>query len=542
MIVVLRFMKYGLLFMLSLSAFASDETSRCDYFLAAQNPRPLKVLITAGGTKELIDDVRFVSNFSSGAFGRGFALAAAERGHQVVLLAPKELPKLVGPLPENVELRPFVSTADLQRRLEEAAKEGQWDVIIHSAAVSDYTPAKFTDGKISSNEEVLWVPFVQTPKLIRSMRQQFGRTFIVGFKLLSKKSADERYQIAMKQLADCRTNLCVENDLTEISSGAHKVRLITPEGGAIPVPVSDKLAVAKSVLNFIEKRQNVHWYQTLQDQSLPQKTERSEPGRLLSLAQEAGLLPNSSGNVSMRLNDGLVAITPRGVDKSKIKSEDFLVVKVDTEQRKVFVNNAVKPSIDSSVAGAMYQAFPELISTLHSHSPWFLGGIKTTYPYPCGVKEEGDEVIHSVKSSPAFETGKPFVVRLVDHGYMLGLTPELSVEKLEQQWKEALADIREHWNEVGVSEADLLVGGQTVAILAKEGIVGTVRVHPDQTISPRLLPAYQGKGYGRQLIERIKELGLTVKTVNECKVVDFYKKMGFEVVREEGRVIYLKAR
>jgi hypothetical protein len=528
------------------TAFASKQNKsltekRCEYFLKTES-RKLTVLITAGGTKEPLDHVRFISNFSSGAFGRGFALAAVEAGHEVVLLAPKEITKLAGPLPKEVELRPFVSTADLQKKLEEASKEKFWDVVIHSAAVSDYTPAQVSDGKISSDKDELIIRLVKTPKLIRNMRAQFGKSFLVGFKLLSGVAPEERFKIAMKQIGECRTNLCIENDLTEVSSKSHKARIVTPEGGAIPAPQGNKLEVSKALWNFIEKRQNVHWYQTVQDVSLLSwnvlQPLHPEVGKLLEFAQSAGLLPNNSGNVSVRLND-LFAITPRGVDKSKLKTKDFLAVKVNTVERKIFVNSSIKPSIDSSVSGTLYDNFSDLKAILHSHSPWFLGATESNFPFPCGVKEEGDEVVCAVRSQVR-QSNEPFLVRLIDHGYMLGLTDQLSISKLEAQWKEALQDQTEHWNEVSVDDSDL-DGGKTVAILSREGVIGTIRIHADQSISPRLLPRYQGKGYGRELISRIKELGLTIKTVNECKVLDYYKEQGFKVVREEGRQIYLSA-
>jgi len=522
----------------------AQDAKRCEYFLQSQlkQKKPLSVLITAGGTKEPIDDVRFISNFSSGAFGRGFALAAAANGHQVVLLAPKELPRLAGSLPSNVELRTFVSTLDLQHRLEEAAKERHWDVVIHSAAVSDYTPAHVTDGKISSNQEELLIRLVKTPKLIRSLRSWFGKSFLVGFKLLSGVAPEERYRVAMKQIGECRTNMCIENDLTEISSASHKARMVTPEGGAIQAPQGPKTEVAHNIWNFIEKRQDVQWFTTVQDQSLPMKVLHHDAemrtADLLDFAQKAGLLPNNSGNVSVKLENDLIAITPRGVDKSKLSPSDFVVVKVDASERKVFVNSASKPSIDSSISGALYKEFPNTTAILHSHSPWFLGATETRFPFPCGVKEEGEEVIRTVKAAGHVD-GNPFLVRLIDHGYMLGLTATLSPTTLRTQWKEALEDQKQHWDEVRATEEEL-EGGNSVAILGKKGVIGTIRIHSDKSISPRLLPQYQGQGYGKELLHRIKELGLVVKTVDECKVVQFYKDRGFNIINQKGRSIYLK--
>lgn len=226
-----------------------------DPFAPAETARPLRILITAGGTKEPIDDVRYLTNFSSGALGRGFAAAAAAKGHRVVVLAPKEFPRLTGGLPPGVEHRPFTSTADLFQKIKDAAGESAWDIVIHSAAVSDYTPRAVADGKISSSREELSIHLVKTPKLIRSFRGLFGdEAFLVGFKLLSGVPAEERQRIALRQIQDCRTDLCVENDLSEISREAHRARVVTPEGLAIPVPVGDKGFVAERILNYVIRR------------------------------------------------------------------------------------------------------------------------------------------------------------------------------------------------------------------------------------------------------------------------------------------------
>jgi phosphopantothenoylcysteine decarboxylase/phosphopantothenate--cysteine ligase len=223
-------------------------------FLAPQAP-VLNVLITAGGTKEPIDDVRFITNFSSGALGRAFANHAAWRGHNVVILAPGHLERLSGPLHPNVEHRSFTSTASLQRELLKAAAERRWDLVLHSAAVSDYTPAEVAKGKIASKDhDTLTVELVKTPKLLASFREWFHDAFLVGFKLLSGLPDEERLEIARQQLLKYGTDMCFENDLTGISKHRHESRLVTSQGEILPVPPGDKFAVAGLALNDMEKR------------------------------------------------------------------------------------------------------------------------------------------------------------------------------------------------------------------------------------------------------------------------------------------------
>jgi GNAT superfamily N-acetyltransferase len=94
--------------------------------------------------------------------------------------------------------------------------------------------------------------------------------------------------------------------------------------------------------------------------------------------------------------------------------------------------------------------------------------------------------------------------------------------------------------EVHVDDAQL-GDGKLSAILSPEGIVGHIFTDAkDGTVAARLLPKYQGKGYGKLLLDRMADLGVTVKTVDECAVVDFYRKHGFEEIRKEGRFYFLK--
>lgn len=500
--------------------------------------RALNILVTAGGTKENIDPVRYIGNFSTGSFGRAFAREAAKRGHHVTLLAPKSLPKLVGQLGKGIDFRPFRSVADLQALLKQAASERPWDIVIHSAAVSDYTPAEAVSHKISSNQDELLIRLVPTPKLIQSFRQCFGRAFLVGFKLLTGASREEAHRISLAQVKKNRTNLAIYNDFSQINPKQHHVHLATPEGGFIPVQPGKNSKVAKHVLDFIEKRQAVRWFQTVQDPTLAENPKAKDLGRLVSLAQASGLLNDENGNASVRLPNHRMAITPRSVDKGKLTEKDFLLVKVDQRKRRVYVNSPTKPSIDSSVSDALYKAYPGLKAILHTHSPWVLNPYTTSFPYPCGVKEEAQEALKTLKQHH-HANNKAFVLKLLHHGTLLGLAGDLDIATLEAQWQAVQKDFKAHMQEIGIADT-ALAQGRVQAILSPEGIVGYVFTDTDGTIAPRLLPEHQGKGLGRQLLEVIRAENKTVKTVQECDVLAYYQKYGFELTQQDGRFYFLK--
>src|SRR5262245_35822274 len=105
-----------------------------------------QLLITSGGTREPIDDVRYVGNSSTGALGCAFAREALQRGYCVRLL--KGQGALEPEASERLQVVSFSSAADLRERFLELAKVGErFFAIVHAAAVADFTPAR-TSGKI----------------------------------------------------------------------------------------------------------------------------------------------------------------------------------------------------------------------------------------------------------------------------------------------------------------------------------------------------------------------------------------------------------
>jgi phosphopantothenoylcysteine synthetase/decarboxylase len=183
------------------------------------------VVVTAGGTQEKIDDVRYIGNFSGGKFGISIAEAYAERGYRVLLLAPNAVVERYG-LPKGVEHQSFTSAESLKKRMLSIPATR---LVLHAAAVSDYSPEQ-TEGKISSDEEELIIRLKRTPKILPLLRDHFGEaTRIVGFKLLSNVTEEQLVAAALKQMYSCRTNACVANDLQDIGE-KRKVHIVKPNG------------------------------------------------------------------------------------------------------------------------------------------------------------------------------------------------------------------------------------------------------------------------------------------------------------------------
>lgn len=207
-----------------------------------------EVVITAGGTREPIDDVRYVGNFSSGALGHALASEFQELGHRVLLLAPKEVTHRYGEI-EGVEHRQFTDFRSLRGELLgiPAAR-----IVMHAAAVADYSPVR-AEGKIRSDQDELVVHMRRNPKILKELRPHFGdKTFIAGFKLLSGVSWDELIDTGFGQISENQTDMCVANDLQDIGR-TRKLYAIPAEGLVFldgVEMVGDNQNVARQLANF----------------------------------------------------------------------------------------------------------------------------------------------------------------------------------------------------------------------------------------------------------------------------------------------------
>lgn len=183
------------------------------------------IVITAGGTRERIDDVRYVSNFATGELGHRLAEVYSDLGHRVLLLAASSVTDRFGRL-DSVCHTEFTSADDLQAKLMDV---NEARLVLQTAAVSDYTPVPF-EGKISSDQDELVICMRRTQKILPQLRGHFGsNTSIVGFKLLSGVSETELIRVASKQIETCDTNFCVANDL-ELIGSRRQIHIVEPSG------------------------------------------------------------------------------------------------------------------------------------------------------------------------------------------------------------------------------------------------------------------------------------------------------------------------
>lgn len=188
----------------------------------------VRALVTAGGTAEPVDDVRVLTNRSTGRFGAAIANALAAEGVEVTLLGSESLYARQLPLAGSIRQLRFESTSQLATGLETVLSESP-DLVFMAAAVSDYAP-EAAEGKISSSAQERTLRLTRTPKLLDRLRAACPEAYLVGFKLLSGVSPAELVRVARGQIERASLNLCVANDLQELGGPTHPVRLVDPEG------------------------------------------------------------------------------------------------------------------------------------------------------------------------------------------------------------------------------------------------------------------------------------------------------------------------
>jgi phosphopantothenoylcysteine decarboxylase/phosphopantothenate--cysteine ligase len=205
----------------------------------------VKILVTAGPTREPIDPVRFISNRSSGKMGYAVARAAVRLGHEAILVSgPVSLPP-----PEKAEMIAVVTAAEML-----AAVQGnveRCDALVMAAAVCDWRPRTPCRQKIKKLEMSRALPLKPTPDILRSVRSKKGNRIFVGFAAETRDVLAE----ARRKLAEKGLDLIVANDVSRPDSGfdvdTNQVTLLSADGQCQELPLLSKDAVAERIIKWI---------------------------------------------------------------------------------------------------------------------------------------------------------------------------------------------------------------------------------------------------------------------------------------------------
>ena len=202
------------------------------------------VLVTAGPTREEIDPVRFLSNYSSGKMGYAIACAARNRGASVVLVSgPVNLPE-----PKGMETLQVVSAREMHETVMARAEHA--DLIIKAAAVADFRPVARGDQKVKKGSaETTTVDLQRNPDILAELGQQKGSRVLIGF----AAETEDLLKHAREKLANKNLDMIVANDVTQEGAGfngdTNIVRFLTADGNVEELPQMSKEAVAEALLD-----------------------------------------------------------------------------------------------------------------------------------------------------------------------------------------------------------------------------------------------------------------------------------------------------
>lgn len=208
----------------------------------------MKLLITAGPTREHLDPVRFLSNRSTGKMGFAIARAAADRGHRVTLVAgPVSLPT-----PEGVARVDVVSARDMLAAVERLLPEQ--DALVMAAAVADWRPAHASATKLKKSDMRPVLELEPNPDILKTIRPLKGARLFAGF---AAETGDPLAE-ARRKLATKGLDLIVANDVSQSDAGfevdTNRVTLITADEAPTALPLQSKLNVGHAIVAWLERR------------------------------------------------------------------------------------------------------------------------------------------------------------------------------------------------------------------------------------------------------------------------------------------------
>ena len=206
------------------------------------------IVITAGPTREKIDDVRFISNYSSGKMGFALATSAAKRGAKVTLVTgPVHLPT-----PEGVDRLDIESTEEMDLAVKEHYQS--CDIFIGAAAVADYRPANYVTGKLKKNSKTMEINLVRNPDVLAGFSKQKKKHQIaIGFSLETAGNLDN----AKEKLEQKQLDLVAYNTFDGKTSGfevdTNILTLIDKHMNVYELPLLGKHEAAERMLDIVEE-------------------------------------------------------------------------------------------------------------------------------------------------------------------------------------------------------------------------------------------------------------------------------------------------
>lgn len=231
----------------------ADEVDSCQHLAEGLDFSGVNILVTAAGTREPIDPVRYIGNRSSGKMGYAIAEAARDLGANVTLISgPSALTPLAG-----VNFFKVESARDMRRLVLENFSESQ--IVIKAAAVADYRVKNVADHKIKKNDEELTLVLEKNPDILKELGQkkQKGQV-LVGF----AAETQNLIQYAQSKLEKKNLDMIVANDVSKPQAGfnvdTNLIKLLKRDGSIEELPLMSKKDLAYIILNHVMKIYQQH--------------------------------------------------------------------------------------------------------------------------------------------------------------------------------------------------------------------------------------------------------------------------------------------
>ncbi len=204
-------------------------------------------MITAGPTREPLDPIRYLSNYSSGRMGFALAEAARDRGAEVVLVSG---PTGLNP-PKGVQFVPIKTTLEMREVV--LRKFPETDIVIKAAAVADYRPEEVSGQKIKKSQGNLVVKLKKNPDILGELGQLKKEQLLIGF----AAETEELKENALKKLKNKNLDMIVANDITLPGAGfevdTNQVKVFKRSGEVTEFPLMTKRELADKILDEIKK-------------------------------------------------------------------------------------------------------------------------------------------------------------------------------------------------------------------------------------------------------------------------------------------------
>jgi phosphopantothenoylcysteine decarboxylase/phosphopantothenate--cysteine ligase len=217
----------------------------CSILKSEQDLAGIRIMVTAGPTRESIDPVRYITNHSSGKMGYAVAQAARERGADVLLISgPAEVE-----CPDGVRLISVTTAQEMEEAV--LANFENCDVVVMAAAVADYRPAEVSETKIKKNGDEMVLRLVKNPDILKKLGTMKGNRILVGF----SAETDDLEGNAADKLESKNLDMIVANDVTMEGAGfgtdTNIIKILKCDGTVIDLPLMSKLEAAHRILDEV---------------------------------------------------------------------------------------------------------------------------------------------------------------------------------------------------------------------------------------------------------------------------------------------------